>query len=105
MYKGRRGLTGCGTLAELLARRRGVRNPHAVPPLTEKQILAWADAHFAAKGKWPNARSGAIEGTNETWQIVDSAMQNGCRGLRRGFTLPQLLAARRGARNRRRFHH
>jgi hypothetical protein len=71
--------------------------------LTESQILAWADAFHERTGKWPtkpflrNVIPGAVD---ETWRGVDSALQKGCRGLRGGSSLPRLLAARRGVRNR-----
>src|SRR5262249_32726992 len=42
---GMRTLKGGSSLARLLAQRRGVRNIQALPPLTVKQILAWADAY------------------------------------------------------------
>ena len=42
---GLRGLSAGSSLAQLLAEQRGVRNVRQLPPLTEKQILEWADAH------------------------------------------------------------
>ena len=53
-------------MPQLLSARRGKPNPLRLPPLTEKQILAWADSYFAAQGKWPGAKSGPIAGTRET---------------------------------------
>ncbi len=67
--------------------------------LTEKQILAWADAHRAARGKWPVRLSGPIPGTRESWSGVDSALNVGRRGLPGGSSLARLLAKRRGVRN------
>ena len=99
---GYRGLPGGSSLAQLLALRRGVRNRKRLPPLKEKQILAWADTYFAAQGKWPTQDSGPIPGTGEIWSAVATAMQQGCRGFRRGLSLAQLLAQRRGVRNRKR---
>lgn len=94
---GQRGLPGGTSLAKFLAKHRGVgRRP---PKLSEKQILAWADAHFAATGKWPKQRSGPIPGTRENWTVICSAMTLGSRGFRRGSSLAQLLAQRRGVRN------
>ncbi len=72
------------------------------PPLSEEQILAWADAYFAAQGKWPSGDSGPIPGTTETWAAVASAIRAAGRGLRCRSSLAQLLARRRGARNRKR---
>ncbi len=92
---GSRGLPGGSSLAKLLARARGVRNKQDLPPLTQEQILAWADAYFAAHGKWPTRNSGTIDGTDETWVGVAYAMFAGYRGLRRRYTLARLLVQRR----------
>jgi hypothetical protein len=98
----RRGLTGGSSLARLLAERRGVRSRCYPPPLTEKQILAWADRHRESTGAWPTYRSGPVEGTpGETWRMVDTALRRGSRGLRGSRSLATLLATKRGARNRR----
>jgi hypothetical protein len=70
-------------------------------PLGEEQILAWADAHFATNGKWPQVDSGAIhDAVGETWTDVDRALRRGLRRLPGGSSLPQLLAEKRDARNR-----
>jgi hypothetical protein len=42
---GLRGLPGGSSLARLLDEQRRVRNVKNLPPLTEEQILAWADEH------------------------------------------------------------
>jgi hypothetical protein len=98
---GGRGLPGGDSLAQLLARVFGVRNQASVPELTEGQILAWADAHRARTGGWPRVASGPIaEAPGETWLRVSAALWAGLRGLPGGSSLPQLLAARRGARNK-----
>jgi len=74
----------------------------AVPrPLTEEQILAWADAHNELSGEWPTISSGAINNVpGEIWANVDAALREGKRGLIGGSSLPRLLADRRGARNK-----
>src|SRR5579884_3296996 len=83
----RRGLPGGWSLARLLAVHRGVRSRYYAPPLT---------------GAWPTYRSGPIEGRpGETWRMVDTALDRGSRGLRGERSLASLLAAKRGARNRR----
>jgi hypothetical protein len=98
----RRGMTGSTSLARLLGEHRGVRWRCYPPPLTEKQVLAWADRHRQRTGAWPTYRSGPIEGTpGETWRMVDTALSRGSRGLRGGRSLARLLASKRGARNRR----
>jgi hypothetical protein len=88
-----RGLTGRSSLPRLLAKHRGTRNMHALPRLTVDQILAWADAHHAATGRWPDRRSGPVLSTpGETWSGIRSALQGGHRGLPAGLSLTQLLA-------------
>jgi hypothetical protein len=97
LQRGRRGLQTKLSLAQFLAARRGVRNLHALPPLTEEQILAWADAHYRRTGEWPKVRSGIIDGTNgETWSAVDVALTKGARGYPGGTSLSKLLIAHRG---------
>jgi hypothetical protein len=68
--------------------------------LSEQQVLAWADAWFAAQGKWPTPTSGSIPGTTETWGKVAGALRNGSRGFPGGSSLSQLLVRRRGKRDR-----
>jgi hypothetical protein len=91
-----RGLPGGSSLARLLARHRGVRNPKGLPPLTVEQILAWADAHHRRTGQWPKVKSGPIpESRGETWNGVDKALSRGRRGFSGGSSLFQLLARQR----------
>jgi hypothetical protein len=100
LLQGNRGLPGGSSLAQLLARHRQVRNQVNIPPLTEEQILAWADAYHAATGRWPTTGSGSIPGLDsETWAAVSSALRTGSRGLPGGSSLARLLAARRGVPN------
>jgi hypothetical protein len=99
---GCRGLPGGSSLAQLLAARRGTRNPKGLPPLTEDIILALADVHHWATGAWPMRTSGPVQGCavpGETWARINNAMVLGQRGLQGGSSLAQLLAARRGVRN------
>ena len=99
LTSGCRGLPGGSSVARLLAVARGVPNPADRSPLTLDQILAWADAHHARTGRWPNRDSGPIDGaTEESWAAVDSALLQGIRGLPGGFSLPRLLAEQRAAR-------
>jgi hypothetical protein len=95
---GFRGLPGGSSLPKFLQKYRGVPIGRKPPKLTEEQILAWADAHFAASGRWPTASSSAT-GTNVDWLSVQNAMRMGLRGLSPGRSLAQFLAERRGARN------
>ena len=85
--------------SKLLAAHRSVRNIHDLPPLTNKQILAWADAHKAATDDWPLRDSGRVIGTDETWVGINSALKAGNRGLPVGSSLAKLLAAHRDVRN------
>jgi hypothetical protein len=99
---GRRGLAAGSSLARLLDEHRGVRNPRALPALTLVQILAWADAHHAATGQWPNARTGPVaEAPEEDWGSLDLALRKGFRGLPGGMTLARLLTERRPEQRRR----
>jgi hypothetical protein len=80
------------SLAQLLAVHRGKRNRAALPPLTEAQIVAWADAYYARHGKWPTQTSGPVEeAPGETWNGLDRSLVNGRRGLPGGSSLPKLL--------------
>lgn len=96
LQKGLRGLKGGETLAQFLFRKRGVRYHLNLPPLSEEQILAWADLWHARTGKWPHADSGRVLGTlGETWKAVDMALRKGHRGLPGGTTLRRLLQEHR----------
>jgi hypothetical protein len=100
LERGKRGLPGGMTLAQLLAAERGVRNHMKLPPLRREQILAWADAYFERTGNWPTAKSGSIpEAPPETWMRVETALRSGLRGLRRRTSLAELLARHRDKRN------
>jgi hypothetical protein len=102
LRQGHRKLPGGSSLAQLLARKLGARNPADLPDLTEELILAWADAHKKERGLWPrysDGSDGAAPG--ETWAEVDYALRCGRRTLTGGSSLAKLLAARRGAPYRR----
>ena len=96
-----RGLRASCSLAQFLAKHRGVRNVIHPPRLTVPQILGWADAHYAQTGQWPDTDSGAIaQADGETWSAVHGALKHGCRGLPGGSSLVRLLAKHRGVRNK-----
>jgi hypothetical protein len=98
---GLRGLPGGSSLARLLARRRGVRNKSALPPLTEEGIAQWAERHRRTTGILPTDDSGPVTGARgETWKNLDQALRLGYRGLPGGDSLAKLLARVLGARNR-----
>jgi len=95
--RGHRGLAGGSSLAKLLAEERGVRNTADLPPLTEDQILNWADAHKVRTRKWPNQKSGPVnEAPGETWSGIQTALQGGGRGFTGGSSLVKLLEEKRG---------
>ena len=95
LQKGTRGLPGRLTLAKLLMENRGVWRRQYRPRLTKKQILAWADEHHRRHGQWPTRGSGNVDGQQETWAAVDSALKVGRRGLPGSSSLAKVLAARR----------
>jgi hypothetical protein len=67
-------------------------------PLSERRILAWADAHHRRTGRWPSAGSGAVEeAPAEDWRALNVALMRGSRGLPGGDSLARLLERRRGA--------
>jgi hypothetical protein len=71
------------------------------PPLTEAQILAWADDHHARTGRWPRVAEGPVAADkNENWRAINHALWYGLRGLPGGDSLARLLARARGVRNR-----
>jgi hypothetical protein len=100
---GSRGLVGYGSLARFLARQRGVRNRKALPALSVKQILVWAEAYHERTGRWPVHTSGPIpEAPGETWGGVHSALYRGWRGFKGGSSLYRVLRDRKEAVRRRR---
>jgi len=71
---GLRGLPGRSSLARLLEQKRGVPNVQGLSPLTQRQILAWADTHHRRTGSWPNIKSGPVkESPAESWGNIDAA--------------------------------
>lgn len=96
LHKGRRGLTGGSSLAELLANKRNVRNRVSLPRLTVTKILRWADAHRRRTGNWPTITSCPVtDAPSENWKIIDGALRAGSRGLRGGSSLFKLLVKHR----------
>jgi hypothetical protein len=98
---GRRSLPGGDSLARLLGRRVGLRNPQNLPPLSVETILGWADEHHRRTGSWPTENSGPVAAApGERWPAVEDALRRGGRGLPGRSSLARLLAAQRGKRHR-----
>lgn len=91
LTKGLRGLPGGSSLSRLLQACRGVPPWHHLPRLTESKILKWADRHYCRKKRWPTKRSGTIENSTETWEMIDLSLREGLRGLPGGESLLNLL--------------
>ena len=91
------------SLARLLIEMRGARFRNCPPPLTEAQILDWADAHKQRTGAWPSSSSGAVGGVaGEYWPNIERSLSTGRRGLPGNSSIAQLLSAHRGTRNKKR---
>ncbi len=89
---------GGSSLADFLASRRGAVRP----PLSEAQILAWADAFHKRAGRWPTDVCGPVaEARTESWREIHTALALGLRGLAGGSSLAGLLAEKRGVPNER----
>src|SRR5215813_3693226 len=72
LRRGTRGLPGGSSLPKLLAERCQARNTAGRAPLTEEQVLQWADAYYRRTGLWPTCTSGRIPmADRETWNSVD----------------------------------
>jgi hypothetical protein len=100
LQRGLRGLPGGSSIARLLGRAFGKRNPKDLPRLTLDLILTWADEHHGRTGRWPKEASGPVQAaTGENWKAVSQALTHGLRGLPGGSSLARLLAQERGARN------
>ena len=98
LYLGQRGIRGGSSLSKLLAKHGRKRNPMDLANLTERQILIWADAHKKKNGAWPTAKSGPVEGADETWAGISWAVLSGRRGLRQQ-SIANLLARHGRKRN------
>jgi hypothetical protein len=47
------------------------------PKLTLRQILAWAEAHKARTGRWPQSNSGLVrDALADNWRSIDSASRS-----------------------------
>jgi hypothetical protein len=102
LARGRRGLPGGSSLAQLLADERGIRNLAALPPISPRLVLRWARDFKKRTGGWPLRSSGAIPNSaGETWARINSAFVVGSRGLSEYGSLAQFLQGECGVLNRR----
>jgi hypothetical protein len=69
-------------------------------PLTEQEILEWADAHNETTSEWPRVQSGAVMAApEENWANLNQLLQIGGRGLPGNSSLAKLLETHREVRN------
>ena len=59
--------------------------------MTVEWVIAKADEYHEVRGRWPNLRSGSIEGGELTWNAVNLALARGVRGFPGGSSLHKLL--------------
>jgi hypothetical protein len=91
LVRGNRGLPGGGSLAVLLKTHRGGSAHQVKSMLTVTQIVIWAEAHRKRTGKWPSADGGPVqEAPGENWCALNTALQDGLRGLPGGDSLSKL---------------
>jgi hypothetical protein len=83
LIHGYRGLLGGSSLSKLLGREKD--------DLTVEWILKKSEKYRRRHGHYPNQKSGVIEGSDETWMGIDSALRDGYRGLPGGSSLSKLL--------------
>jgi hypothetical protein len=84
-------------MADRLNEFNPLRDRRHKPRLRDAQILAWADAHRAATGRWPTPTTGTIPNSaGTTWCAINVALAQGLRGLPGGSTLARLLHEYRG---------
>ena len=96
LWRGFRGLPGQTTLAKLLEKHRGVPFGRRPPDLSEEQVLAWADTHFAQTANGPRKSRGRSPAQRKRGAPLANAMRQGSRGFPPGSSLVELLAQRRG---------
>lgn len=97
LRNGCRGLTGHGSLAQLLSKCSFKRNHLNMSIMTEAQIIAAADKYFEKYGLYPTFKDKHaseffdVSDAPKTWAGVQSLMRIGGRGLPGNNTLANLL--------------
>jgi hypothetical protein len=100
LAQGHRGLPGGLSLSTLLKSHRGASAKSAKASLSIEQIVAWAEAHHRRTGKWPSADSGPLpEAPTENWRAINTALEEGLRGLPGGDSLRKLRHQHEGDRS------
>jgi hypothetical protein len=95
LREGCRGLPGGSSLAQLLRTKFFPNQRRGWRPLTLEQVRAWAEAHYAATGRWPRTTSGVVHAApSERWRNLQQALRKGLRGLPPGHSLEELFASR-----------
>ncbi|MDC0274489.1 hypothetical protein OAK91_07135, partial [Planctomycetaceae bacterium] len=59
--------------------------------LTYGWIAIQASEYYSEHGKWPNAYSGKIDGSDTTWASIDAALRIGLKGFPGGESLDRLI--------------
>jgi hypothetical protein len=96
---GRRGLPGGDSLCRLLSAHPAARHLNSLPPLRVEDVLNWADAFHARRGRWPTTACGSVCGSSgETWLGIDRALREKSRITCPYLSLRRLLEVERGAR-------
>ena len=98
LRQGLRTLPAGGSLAKLLAKKRGAWNRKGRPKLSIARVLALADSFKRRTGSFPTKHSGKIPGTDDTWMAIGMALHKGLRGITTQTSLAKLLKKKRGMR-------
>jgi hypothetical protein len=103
LKKGGHGLSGDYSLSQLIKDHGGQQNlRRAVPNLTRRQVLDWADHHYQITGTWPDRDTGPVLASPRiAWGTIDKRLRNGGLDLPGGSSLTQLLREARGVWDRR----
>jgi hypothetical protein len=100
LRNGNRGLPENSSLAIVLEKHRGKKNNYTAKKLNYEQILQWGDDFYQLNSRYPNKNDGRIQGTNETWKVVEASMTKAQRGLTYATTLRKLFEKHRGMEKR-----
>lgn len=90
------------TLADIVAKARGIPNPRNLAPLSVEQVLQWADDFRQKTGRWPQRKKHRhLEPAPDiTWFSIDTHLRRGTRGLPAVGGLASFLDKHRNVRNK-----